>query len=73
MASRNDITGDSLTTKSATDAFRNGWDRIFGKKEVKQDPSSIRGTLTDEQRQALRELTDHIQKEKEKGDDNVWS
>lgn len=27
--SRNDITGDSLTTKAATDAFREGWDRIF--------------------------------------------
>ena len=32
MTSRNDITGDSLTSKPSNDAFRDGWDRIFGKK-----------------------------------------
>jgi len=31
MASINDITGDSLVTTTATDDYRNGWDRIFGK------------------------------------------
>lgn len=62
MATRNDITGDSLTTKSATEAFRNGWERIFGKNEQKE-PTRIIGTLTDEQREALRDLTDHIRKE----------
>jgi hypothetical protein len=30
---KNDITGDSLHTGSSTDAYRDGWDRIFGKKE----------------------------------------
>jgi hypothetical protein len=34
MSSRNDITGDKQATKSATDAYRDGWDRIFGKKNV---------------------------------------
>lgn len=29
----NEITGDSLTTKQSTDAYRDGWDRIFGNKQ----------------------------------------
>lgn len=32
MTSTNDITGDKLITKSSTDSYRDGWDRIFGKK-----------------------------------------
>jgi len=32
MATKNDITGDSLTSKSPTKAYDDGWDRIFGKK-----------------------------------------
>jgi hypothetical protein len=38
--SRNDITGDSLVSKTANQAYRDGWDRIFGKKkeEKKQAP-----------------------------------
>lgn len=27
---KNDITGDSLTTKAASNSYRDGWDRIFG-------------------------------------------
>lgn len=34
MATRNDITGDELKTGSANDAYREGWERIFGKKTV---------------------------------------
>lgn len=30
--SRNDITGDSLTSKASTDNYRDGHDRIWGKK-----------------------------------------
>jgi hypothetical protein len=33
MATINEITGDSLTTKRTTDAYRDGWERIFGKKK----------------------------------------
>lgn len=33
MAAKNDITGDPITSKAATDAFREGWDRIFNAKE----------------------------------------
>jgi len=33
MTSRNDITGDSIQTKTITDAYRDNYDRIFGKKK----------------------------------------
>lgn len=33
MTARNDITGDNIQTKGSNDAYREGWDRIFGKKE----------------------------------------
>lgn len=42
MAAKNDITGDNIKTGSTTSAYRDGWDRIFGKKddeeEKKEDP-----------------------------------
>ena len=31
---RNDITGDSLASKSSTDAYRKGWETTFGNKAV---------------------------------------
>jgi hypothetical protein len=31
--SKNDITGDTIASKTTTDSFREGYDRIFGKKE----------------------------------------
>lgn len=33
MTTKNDITGDTLVSKDTNDAYREGWDRIFGKKE----------------------------------------
>ena len=38
MATRNDVTGDPLISKSPTDSYRDGWDRIFGKKPKKETP-----------------------------------
>jgi hypothetical protein len=32
MTSRNDITGDAIATKGTSDAYRDNYDRIFGKK-----------------------------------------
>ena len=29
----NDITGDSILTRSSTEKYRDNWDRIFGKKD----------------------------------------
>jgi len=37
MASKNDITGDSIQTKTSTKSYEDGWDRIFGKKEEELD------------------------------------
>jgi len=40
MTSKNDITGDELKTKQPTNAYREGWDRIFRKlpyEELKVD------------------------------------
>jgi len=34
--SKNDITGDSIITKNTTDKYRDGWDRIFGKKKSEE-------------------------------------
>lgn len=33
MTARNDITGDAIATKGTTDAYRDNYDRIFGKKK----------------------------------------
>ena len=42
MAARNDITGDLLTTKTPTDLYRSGWDRIFGnKKDSEKSEGSV--------------------------------
>jgi len=37
VASKNDITGDSIQTKTSTKSYEDGWDRIFGKKEEELD------------------------------------
>lgn len=34
MTSRNEITGDAIQTKIASEAYRDNYDRIFGKKPV---------------------------------------
>ena len=33
MVARNSITGDAIQTKTATESYRDGWDRIFGNKK----------------------------------------
>ena len=34
--SRNDVTGDRIASKPTSQAYRDGYDKIFGKKEAKQ-------------------------------------
>lgn len=34
MATKNDITNDSLITKASTDSYRSNWDAIFNKPKV---------------------------------------
>ncbi len=43
MTSRNDITGDSILTKASSDAYRDNWDKIFGKR-AKGDSSDDQTT-----------------------------
>lgn len=45
MTTKNDITGDKLVTKTPTDAYREGYDRIFSKKP---DPHDRGGKLVNE-------------------------
>jgi thiol-disulfide isomerase/thioredoxin len=33
---KNDITGDSIKTKASSQAYRDGWDLIFNKKNMKK-------------------------------------
>lgn len=44
MATRNDITGDSIQTKSNTKAYRDNWDLIFGKKEEEESENEEKDT-----------------------------
>ena len=32
MTAKNDITGDSLTSRVSSDKYRDNWERIFGKR-----------------------------------------
>jgi len=55
MSSFNDITGQQMKTKAATDQYRDGWDKIFGKKEpVKISLDGIE-TVTPEMRKQMEE------------------
>lgn len=38
MTARNDVTGDELKSKTNNDKYRDGWDRIFKKKEEPVHP-----------------------------------
>lgn len=38
MAAKNDITGDSIQTRGISEAYRNNYDLIFGKKKPKSEP-----------------------------------
>jgi hypothetical protein len=37
MTTRNPITGDLIATKGTSDAYRDNYDRIFGKKQLQAD------------------------------------
>jgi len=36
MVAKNDITGDSIMTKTVSSSYRDNYDRIFGKKNVQK-------------------------------------
>lgn len=37
MSAKNDVTGDVLKTKATTQEYADGWERIFGNKQKKQE------------------------------------
>lgn len=37
MTSKNDITGDSIVSKTSNKKYEEGWERIFGNKQAQQD------------------------------------
>jgi len=41
MATTNDVTGDSLTTKASTDSYRSNFDAIFKKNKQELTPEAI--------------------------------
>ena len=50
MAAKNDITGDSIQTRGISEAYRNNYDLIFGKKKKAVDNT---GTDTNEYQDVL--------------------
>lgn len=48
MATSNDITGDAIQSKPTTDLYRDGWERIFGKRSHTVKPDSEDSTDTTE-------------------------
>jgi len=53
MATKNDVTGDAIQTKLASDAYRQNWERIFGKrpkKKKKEDGQRTNSTKVSEPR-----------------------
>ena len=36
MATKNDVTGDAIQTKLVSDAYKQNWEKIFGKKDKKK-------------------------------------
>jgi hypothetical protein len=42
MAARNDITGDSITSKTTSEKYRDNWDAIFAKKEKKEEDKDLK-------------------------------
>jgi hypothetical protein len=51
--SKNDITGDQLISKTATDLYREGWDRIFNKTQKSSSDSKTSDLITKEKDQEL--------------------
>jgi hypothetical protein len=42
MATKNDVTGDSIRTKTVSQAYRDNYDRIFRKKKVAKKAKSVK-------------------------------
>jgi hypothetical protein len=47
MTAHNDITGDKIISGEASDAYRTGYDRIFGSKKKSVDGAAIASAIAD--------------------------
>jgi hypothetical protein len=61
MATKNDITGDLIASKTNSDAYRDGWERIFSaKKEIReQEENSQSQTLVNTEKNQKNEIKPH--------------
>lgn len=41
MVAKNDITGDAIKSRTNSQAYEDGWDRIFGKKKANDSKPQI--------------------------------
>lgn len=48
MVARNDITGDAIQTRGSSDAYRDNYDLIFGKKKNKVIDSEVLDAYNEE-------------------------
>ena len=48
MVAKNDVTGDSLRSKTQTEAYAKGWDAIFAKKVIKTGENDEKSSKKDE-------------------------
>jgi len=68
MSSFNDITGQQMKTKAATDQYRDGWDKIFGKKKAEQPPvdvENVEADYTDRPADTVNDVAAHIPKDEQ--------
>lgn len=47
MAAKNDITGDSIQTRTVSETYRNNYDLIFGKKKKDEKSESVNDESSD--------------------------
>lgn len=49
MSTTNDVTGDALVSKPTTDAYAQGWDRIFGRKPTPVERKDLEDAIAEDE------------------------
>ena len=63
MATKNDVTGDTLKSRVSNKNYNDGWDRIFGNKNQKEKQQDMTELNGDGNRERCRNGEDLSQKE----------
>ena len=63
MATKNDVTGDTLKSRVSNKNYNDGWDRIFGNKNQKEKQQDMTELNGDGNRERGRNCEDLSQKE----------